>query len=314
MKYYLLLISLLVFIGCQRPFISNPSVEDLNYLKNLRTQGMTPFGACHVMSWRDVDGKFSEEKVKEKLQLAKDIGIQWNRGGVEAHWMELETPYRINELKRAIGLLKEHDINSIFLYMPLPPKRLWSKEVFLLWEEVERGKINPGSFTSKAWSLYATNEWWDEWEKFNYNLAKTFNNIDYFEFWNEPNNTASGKCPPELYSKLLQKASKGLKSSRKNVKLIFGGIGRENYVYWLREVHKDLNIMNSYDILAIHPYDGEIFIQNCLKIVPNKEVWLTEDGYDANSFPLNLEFQANALRGCYLVYLKKYPRIKKIFW
>jgi len=311
-------IILVMMAGCSgaRPMVANPSQEDIAYVQQLRQRGEKPFGMCHVLSWRDAWNEFSDATLRKKLQLAKDIGVQWSRGGNEASWHDLATESGLKQQDRVLSLLKEYGMESVMIYSPMPPKKLWVPKMYDDYKKVEAGQMNWGTFMVHAWLDYQTPAWWDEWRAFNQKMALHFRGkVRFYEFYNEPNQKASGDCPPGLYARLLMNAAKSIREVDPQAKIVLGGLGETNYAKWLGDFYSIPDMHKYFDILSLHPYNkGHKFIQDCLRIVPDKDVWITEDGYAGNAFPLTQMMQANALRGSYLVYLKRYPRVKKVFW
>lgn len=126
----------------------------------------------------------------------------------------------------------------------------------------------------------------------------------YYSIGNEPDNHEIW-FPIGKYAEWLNVAASVIRRERPQAQIVAPELGHGR-VLSCRGTLRSL-MPNAYDILAVHPYDkGWGYVNECMEIVPEKTVWITEDG--SRSF-----WRHAHMRGTYAEYAR-HERIGAIFW
>ncbi|MDQ6695787.1 MAG: hypothetical protein M3014_15485 [Chloroflexota bacterium] len=236
-----------------------------------------------------------ERSKEEKLHLldaAQDIGVKWSRE--EMSWANLEPDEQgsynwgaydpwINELvKRGVGIIGT-----------IQTTPSWASGV---------------GQGSADWYWYVPRNPQD-FVDFSYQAALHYaGKINVWEIWNEPDVEATFRCNgcnrPAVYAQMLEGSYAAIKRANPNATVLIGGLSIHDYnnggMAFLDAVTAALGGKLPFDLLSIHPYmpdrapestDPNTVVQNfpyrldmSLKWLqqhgaPNKEIWITEDGY-----------------------------------
>lgn len=127
--------------------------------------------------------------------------------------------------------------------------------------------------------------------------------VQCLEIMNEPDNLPD--FPPDRYAYWLEIAAKQIRQVNPRAFLVAPALGHGR-AHAMKPYLKALP-KEAYDVLSLHPYGkGWPYVKEALELVPDKPVWLTEDGDDGL-------LACAALRGSFKEYLA-HPRIKAVFW
>jgi sugar phosphate isomerase/epimerase len=281
-----------------------------------------PFGVLAFLHWNHNwnNFHFSDKTLKPALQQLKELGVSFVR--VDILWSDIHTgfnTYNFERYDQLIKLIKDYDLQILaLLHYNKNHVDSFGKEVW------NRPPDSPEEFASY---VYAT-----------VNHFKPF--IKHWEIWNEPNLHVYWSAPKDnlaAYSHLLKLSYAAAKNADPDCQVLNGGL-TEPLLDDLRHFYSN-DIKNSFDILSIHTFIDPLsespeklfdnLITNTQKIMDgngdsNKKIWITEMGCPGIPSGDKWEswFQGKGLSEdqqekwlkTQFGFLKKYPRIEKMFW
>lgn len=226
------------------------------------------------------------------LDAAGDLGVRWSRE--EISWANLEPEEKGNYNWGAIDFwineLVRRKINVIGTIQTTPH---WSSGV---------GKSEPD------WYWHVPRDPQD-FVDFVAAAARHYaGKIDVWEIWNEPDVDITFKCggcdTARIYARMLEGSYAAIKRANPKATVLVGGLSIHDYnnqgMAFLDRVVTASGGKLNFDVLSIHPYmpdrypestDPKTVVQNFpyrldysykwlqARGAPNKEIWVTEDGY-----------------------------------
>ncbi len=235
---------------------------------------------------RDKNEKFA------MLNAATDLGVKWSRE--EMSWANLEPyekgNYNWGSFDPWVNELLRRDIHVVAAIQTTPS---WASGISTdqpdwYWH-VPKNPQDFVDFVAAAAQHYA-------------------GKIDTWEIWNEPDVEITFKCDgcnrPAVYAQMLAGSYAAIKQANPNATVLIGGLSIHDYhnagMAFLDQVVAASGGKLNFDVLSIHPYlpdripestDPKTVVQNFpyrldmsykwlqAHGAPNKEIWVTEDGY-----------------------------------
>jgi hypothetical protein len=288
-----------------------------------------PFGIVATLG-----NRVRDDEQDTAIAMMREAGVQWARE--EISWDKLQRtkggPFQwagdgsgFYNYDRSIERMHKADINVLGLLA-----------------------YNPAWFKSKNPAL---DEWIGDWGDYVYQTVARYGRdrkqIKYWEIWNEPNlrisGYESGLYTIKDYVRVLNVARAAAKAADPEAKIVLGGITSiwsdiptpEDYDIptYLRLLH-DAGGWNSFDILAIHPYnpgapeaaswrrnqtmdfEGELqHVDALLQEFGSKPIWITEMGWSSyrGHYGVTEDDQANFMVRMYLIAMT-HPSVERVFW
>jgi hypothetical protein len=234
----------------------------------------------------------SKDEKNAMLDAASDLGVQWSRE--EISWANLEPNkkgiYNWGAIDYWINQIVARGIKVVGTIQTTPP---WASGL-------------PSSAPEWYWNTPRDPQDFVEFAE----AAATHyaGKIDVWEIWNEPDVEATFKCNgcnrPALYAQMLAGSYASIKKANPRATVLIGGLSIHDYnnlgMAFLDQVVAASGGKLNFDVLSIHPYmpdrppestDPNTVVQNFPYRLdythkwlqdhgaPNKEIWITEDGY-----------------------------------
>ena len=230
------------------------------------------------------------------IGAAQDLGVRWSRE--EMSWANLEPDmkgiYNWGAYDPAIDALRRANIDIVGAIQTTP---YWASGV---------------AKTTPNWYWHVPRDPQD-FADFAYAAAKHYaSKIHVWEIWNEPDVDSTFQCDgcnrPALYAQMLALSYAAIKKANPDAIVLVGGLSVHDYnnqgMAFLDQVVSASGGKLNFDVLSIHPYmpdrqpestDPKTVVQNFpyrLEMAhkwliahgaPNKEIWVTEDGYSTCS-------------------------------
>ena len=283
-----------------------------------------PYGMCtHFIRW-DIWGPkqgFSDEQVKENIQLLADAGIQWIR--LDAHWVFVEEKEGIYDeifLTRVDNTIKWAEENGIKVYLQIGGQPQWAS-------------THPEE--SDFWAYGTTRK--AEFKKYvRYMTERYKGRIKYWEVGNEVD-WVFWKDSLSDYADYLKTAAKIIRKTDSENRILIASFAFNGTHVWepkngaeenaLRRLYQ-LGIRPYFDILGIHfyplnttngLYEAVSAINQAVTVMRefsdgDKPVWMTETGYcSIRNLDNGLTEQAEYLTLLYSEIIA-HPKLEKIFW
>ncbi|HUP27006.1 MAG TPA: beta-galactosidase [Chloroflexia bacterium] len=238
----------------------------------------------------------SREEKSALINAAADLGVRWSRE--EVSWANLEPDtkgtYNWGAFDSSINQLAARNIRVI-------------------------GTIQTTPYWASGVSRQTSNWYWhvpssaQDFIDFSYEAALHYKGkIDVWEIWNEPDVEATFTCNgcnrPALYAQMLAGSYSAIKKANPQATVLIGGLSIHDAnnagMAFLDQVVAASGGKLNFDVLSIHPYmpdrmpestDPKTVVQNFPYRLdmsyrwlqshgaPNKETWITENGYSTCS-------------------------------
>ncbi len=233
-----------------------------------------------------------KEEKNQLLDAAQDLGVKWSRE--EISWANLEP-----------------DKPGVYNWAAIDP---WINQLVARGIKIV-GTIQTTPYWASGVPKSATDWYWytpsdpNDFISFAAAAAAHYRGkIDTWEIWNEPDVDITFKCngcnKPLVYAQMLGGSYKAIKRINPNATVLIGGLSIHDYnnggMAFLDKVVAASGGKLNFDVLSIHPYmpdrppestDPRTIVQNFpyrldmsykwlqAHGAPNKEIWITEDGY-----------------------------------
>lgn len=227
-------------------------------------------GVNHLTSHRD-ENKYPLDVLRRKLVFARQAGVQISRGPHVFPWQMRRDAHRpIDDASR---------IRTVF-------------------DMVRDAGIEPVPVV--ACPIDAD---WQDWRFHCRGVAELLHpHLHHVGIMNEPDNDPAWF--PRRYAMYLRIAAEEFRAVNPNTLICAPSLGHGKF-FTARRFFFALGPAD-FDVLTIHPYDrGWRYVNECLELVPDKPVWIEEDGATS--------WVTAHMRGSFHEYLA-HPRIEAVLW
>lgn len=253
-------------------------------------------------------------------------GVTWVR--IDVSWAQLEPtsrgvrdPYAVGLVDKVLKMAHDRGLHVVVTFWRAPG---WAT-----------GNAASKNVPPKSDADYAAAIWWA--------AARWKVEVDAWEIWNEPNASEFFNPPDAVrYTKLLKSAYLAVKKGNPKALVVFGGPMFVD-TDWIAKAY-EAGARNSFDVMAVHPYQGnaskpptdpgtgkrerllhtdELVTLMAKNGDAGKPIWFTEFGWSthANTSSTELWFlgvseakQAEYLKSTLDLVAARYPQVTNVFW